>query len=50
MIKNVEVLHKEKKLRVFPSNPEYREEIYGENEIEGQLEIVGRPVWFARQL
>ena len=50
VIKNVEVLHKEKKLRVFPSNPEYREEIYGENEIEGQLEIVGRPVWFARQL
>ena len=46
VVKNVELLRKKGKVRVFSSNPAYEPEEFDPEEIT----IMGRPVWFARRL
>lgn len=46
VVKNVEIIRKTGKLRVFSANPAYAPEEFDPEEVT----IMGRPVWFARRL
>lgn len=46
VVKNVEILRKSGKLRIFSNNPAYSDDEADPDEVK----IMGRPVWFARQL
>lgn len=46
VVKNVEIIRKTGKLRIFSNNP-----VYSEDEVNPQeVRIMGRPVWYARRL
>lgn len=46
VVKNVEVLRRQGKLRIFSTNPIYSDDV----EDPENVTIMGRPVWFARRL
>ena len=46
VVKNVEIMRRERKLRIFSSNPAYSPDEAEPDEVK----IMGRPVWFARRL
>lgn len=46
VVKNVEILRKTGKLRIFSNNPAYSDDEADADEVQ----IMGRPVWFARRL
>jgi phage repressor protein C with HTH and peptisase S24 domain len=46
VVKNVEIIRKTGKLRIFSNNPAYSDDEAEPDEVQ----IMGRPVWFARRL
>jgi phage repressor protein C with HTH and peptisase S24 domain len=46
VVKNVEIIRAERKLRIFSNNPAYSDDKVDPAEVT----IMGRPVWFARRL
>lgn len=46
VVKNVEILRKSGKLRIFSNNPAYSDDEANPDEVK----IMGRPVWFARRV
>jgi phage repressor protein C with HTH and peptisase S24 domain len=46
VVKNVEIIRRTGKLRIFSNNPAYSDDEADPSEVT----IMGRPVWFARRL